>query len=194
MSASKLTGFLIFASLLALLNVRGQAAPFATFDCREITGRDWARMLVTYPVAFSTGQVKPGKVRLVDATGTELPYQFSHLVKHGDGSIKSGRISFYTELAKGGSYHFELQPGQPAKTTIPPAVTVQGRYLTLDNGITALRLPAGARKFATPLQLVARHDQVAKDCEDLEQRGLAFGPIAGIKLADGRWVGGIRAA
>jgi hypothetical protein len=167
------------------------AAPLAVFDCREITGRDWPRTLVTYPVAFPPGQVKVGKVKLVDAAGVEQPCQFSRVETFKDGSVKAGRLSFYAELPKGGSYHYELQTGKPAKLTAPPTAKTRRGLLTLDNGITALRLPAGKSTYKTPLRFAKDHTEAAAAGFDtLAKAGLAFGPIAGIRLADGAWVGG----
>ncbi len=56
--------------LLAVTGVRtATAAPLATFECQEITGRDWARTLVTYPLELKAGQARPGAVRLTDGQG-----------------------------------------------------------------------------------------------------------------------------
>lgn len=181
---------LLVCLLLLVFPTLGNAVPLASFDCQEITGRDWARTLVTYPVKFKQGQVKVANVRLVDAAGTEQPCQFSHAEFYQDGSLKAGRLSFYAELPKGGSYHFELQPGKPAKLTTPPTASIGADVLTLDNGVTALRIPAGRKSFKTPLAFCADHAKVAANAGRLEQAGIAFGPLAGIRLADGQWVGG----
>jgi hypothetical protein len=166
------------------------AAPLATFSCREITGRDWPRTLVTYPVQFPQGQVKPERVHLVDAAGTEQPCQFWQVKSYKDGSIASGRISFYAELPKGGGYQFELQPGKPSSLAPSPTAAVKGGMVTLDNRVVALRLPAGKKSYKTPLAFCPDHATAAAHAGRLEGAGLAFGPIAGIRLADGRWVGG----
>ena len=76
------------------------AAPLATFECQEITGRDWARTLVTYPLELKAGQAKPSAVRLTDGQGQEVPCQLSRLTTHADGSIATARISFYAHLPK----------------------------------------------------------------------------------------------
>ena len=180
-----------FAS--ALLAVTGlepvSAATLATFECQEITGRDWARTLVTYPLELKAGQARPGAVRLTDGQGQEVPCQLSRLTTHADGSIASARISFYASLPKGGGYRFELTDGKPAAGK-PPRATVEGGWLTLDNGPVAIRLPAGKKQFAKPLAMAGDRAVVMKNLDRLEQAGLAFGPIAGVRLADGRWVGG----
>ncbi len=150
-------------------------APRTRFECREITGHDWSRTLVTYAAA------KPGgDVRLVDEAGMEVPCQWS----------RSGtRLSFYAELKAGGAYQYELQPGKPAAAAAAPSATTDKGLLTLDNGVVAIRLPAGTQRFPKPLALCRDHAQAAA-ISDLAKEGLAPGPIAGIRLADGRWVGG----
>jgi hypothetical protein len=107
----------------------GGAEPLAVFECREITGREWPRTLVTYaltrddyqppaearaglPDAASPGWVKlkaPLKtdaVKLVDAAGQEQPCQFWRVEKDADGSVKSARVSFFASLAPGGQYRY----------------------------------------------------------------------------------------
>lgn len=182
---------LLLACILVLtVSALGDAVPLASFDCQEITGRDWLRTLVSYPVQFAQGQVRVGAVRVVDAQGQEQPCQFWRVVTFRDGSIKSARLSFYATLPKGGTYHFELLPGKPAKLTTPPTITSRNGFLTLDNGLTAIRLPGGRKTFTTPLAFCADHAKAAANYANLEKAGIAFGPIAGVRLADGKWVGG----
>ena len=182
--------FLLLAVLLPAALAAGGATPLATFDCREITGRDWARTLVTYPLACTPGQAKPGAMKLVDAAGIEQPFQLWRAATYPDGSLKTARISFYAELKKNTSYHFELQPGKAAKLTTPPTARVIGGFLTLENGVTALRMPAGKKVYKSPLVFCADHAKVAANIDNLAKAGIAFGPIAGIRLANGQWVGG----
>lgn len=165
------------------------AEPLGQFDCQEITGRDWARTLVTYPLELRSGQARPGGVRLTDDQGQEVPCQLSRLTTHADGSIARARICFYASLPKGGDYRFELAEGKPAAGK-PPRATVEGGWLTLDNGPVAIRLPAGKKQFVKPLAMAGDRAAVLQNLDHLEQAGLAFGPIAGVRLADGRWVGG----
>jgi len=183
---------LTLAVLTALLAVTGlgpvSAATLATFECQEITGRDWVRTLVTYPLELKAGQARPGAVRLTDGQGLEVPCQLSRLTTHADGSIATARISFYAGLPNGGGYRLELTDGKSAAGK-PPRATMEGRWLTLDNGPVAIRLPAGKKQFAKPLSLAGDRALVMQNLDRLEQKGLAFGPIAGVRLADGRWVG-----
>jgi hypothetical protein len=186
----------IFIAILSLWLFTAYAAPLAIFDCREITGREWARTLITYPVSFTQGQVKIGSVKLIDAGGDEQPCQFWRTVLYPDGSVKSARLSFYAQLSKGGNYHYELVSGGPGRmsTTVkPPFVKQEKGTLIIDNGISAIRLPdKGQRVFKTPLSFadVRKHTDISSNYENMEKNGIAFGPVAGIRLADGAWVGG----
>ena len=140
-------------------------------------------------VAFAA-KFKGDDVRLLGDAGQNTPFQFSRVKRDKDGTILSARLSFYAELGKNGSYRFELVPGTPAKPAAPPTAGEKDGYLTLDNGITAIRLPAGKKQFAKPLTMAADHATAMKALGDMGKAGLAFGPIAGVRLADGRWVGG----
>ena len=178
-----LVSWLILASCAA-------AEPLAVFECREYVGRDWPRTLVTYALDLKPGQAKPGEVRLQDTQGKEVPSQLSRLQTHPDGSIATARLSFYAELPKGGGYRYSLEAGRPAAAANAPNTSVGGNLLTLDNGVAAVRLPSGAKQFAKPLAMVGDRSMAIKSLENLEAAGMAFGPIAGVRLADGRWTGG----
>jgi hypothetical protein len=167
------------------------AEPLATFESQEIMGRDWARTLVTYPLELRAGQARPGAVRVTDGQGQEVPCQLSRLTTHADGSIASARISFYAALPKGGHYCYTLETGKPMSAGNAPKATVEGGYMTLDNGQVALRLHAGERNYAgRPLRMVMDRTAAVQNLAGLEKSGLAFGPIAGMGLNDGSWVGG----
>ncbi len=84
-----------------------------------------------------------------------------------------------------------MEAGKPASAGNGPQATVDGNFVTLDNGQVALRLPAGDRKYADkPLSMVLDRSAAVQNLATLEKAGLAFGPIAGVKLNDGSWVGG----
>lgn len=192
-----------FGRLLALLACAGLALaspatavadPLAVFEAHEITGRAWPRTLVTYDLAKHppARPFKPGEVKLVDTiANAEVPFQLSR-AEIADGVVKAGRISFYAELKPGGHYRYELQPGAPAAPSVPaPTASTADGLLTLDNGITAIRLPAGTQTFEKPLRFAKDHAEAAgAGLAQLAARGLAFGPVAGVRLSDGTWVGG----
>ena len=166
------------------------AEPLAIYECFEVTGRDWPRTLITYDQEFPRNTAQAGNVRLRDAAGRDKPVQLSRARLHEDGSLASARVSFFAELPKGGSYRYELHSGAPAAVSNVPSVRLRGTVLTLDNGATAIRLPGGQRQFAKPLAMVGERGTAIRNLERLEDSGIAFGPIAGIRLADGHWTGG----
>ncbi len=139
---------------------------------------------------------KPGEMHLVDtATGAEVPFQLS-AVRLGrkpllrPAPLAAARISFYAELPADGSYRYELHPGKPSpnpepRTLNPPIAASNGNGLTLDNGLVAIRLPpVGERVFDPPVPFET--DDIAA----LGRLGSAPGPVFGLRLADGSWVGG----
>jgi len=167
------------------------AEPLAVFECRERLERDWPRTLVTYHREFTAGVARHGELRLVDAAGREQPLQLWGVRKHSDGSIASARISFFAELAKRGEYRFELQRATPSQMTDGPLPRSERELLELDNGIVALRLPeAGEFKFDPPLAMGRDHAAMVAAYGGQVSKGIAPGPVQGVRLLDGRWVGG----
>jgi len=194
----------LLASLLTLVATTLASAadgPVAVFECREPLGRDWPRTLVTYhlqgPGAAATGASVPDRrspafvrlsrpirgddVRLVDAAGKEQPFQLWRVKRGPGGMIATARVSFFASLPANGRYRYTLAGGKPAQAVGAPKVAVSKDAVTLDSGVAAIRLPKGGRqRFPVPLSLVGRPGKA----------GRPLGPIAGIRLADGRWVGG----
>jgi hypothetical protein len=165
--------------------------PLAVFEAWERVGRDWPTTLVTYTVSLPPGRARAERVRIVDMYGRTHPVQLSRVRRHRDGSLASARVSFQAMLPRGGHYRFLLIPGRPPRSPGAPTARTSRGFLLLDNGVTALRLRAlGERAFSPPLRLVAGHDTALRRNGRMEAAGLAFGPIAGVRLADGRWVGG----
>lgn len=184
---------ILVAALASGLMLVGWAAaePLAVFECRDVVARDWPRMMVTYPLEFKPGQAHVGGLRLLNGQGSQVTSQVWKVKTHADGSIATARISFYAELPKGGSYRYTVEAGKPADAGNAPRAMVQGGLLTLDNGQMALRLPAGERTYAgKPLSMVLDRSAAVRNLAGLEEAGLAFGPIAGVRLSDGSWVGG----
>ena len=167
------------------------AEPLATFDCRERLGRDWPRTMVTYEKQFAPGVLKTSEVRLVDANGQEQAVQLWRVKHHPDGSIASARISFFAELPKTGGYRFELQAGKPAGKGRPIEATAGAEFTTLENGLVAVRLPKrGEFRFESPLKMGADQASMVAAYDRQVEQGIAPGPIQGVRLADGRWIGG----
>ena len=160
------------------------ARALTTFEGQEHLGVDWAPTLLNYRVEFKPGQVRPGGVRVVDAQGRELFSQLSQTALHPDGSVASARLSFVAGLQANQSYRFHVLPGQPAAQPSLRAAGA-GEFLTLDNGVTALRLPApGTVNFETPLQLDDGNTALLPDGKRTS------GPLRGVRLSNGTWTGG----
>jgi hypothetical protein len=179
--------FLVLVS--GLLNAE---EPLTRFDCGERLGIDWPETMVTYRVRFRPGEVRNSNVRLVDADGQVRPCQLWRIEHHADGSVARARISFMAELPADGKYEFRLLPGTPAPSADPQlrASTDAGR-LTLQNSTLAIRLPApGEAEFAEPLRFGGEHAEMLELFGRQAEVGIAPGPIDGIRLADGRFVGG----
>jgi hypothetical protein len=166
------------------VGVRATAADvLAHFECREKLDRDWPRSLVTYQREFPQAAARLDDVRLVDAAGKEQPCQLWRVAQHPDGSIASARISFFAQLGKAGQFQYELRPGTPAVSSGAPTARREGDYLILDNGVVALRMPKpGKVGFEAPRSM-------SREATGTQQNGLP-GPIQGVRLVDGRWVGG----
>jgi hypothetical protein len=182
-------GVLVFLPVAARASIAAPAGePLAVFEARERVGRDWPRTLVTYPIALRPGQAWPGRVRLLDEDGQAHPVQLWRVTRHADGSVASARVSFFAALPRGGRYRFRLVPGRPPRVIGAPTARIAGGFLTLANRVTAIRLRyPGARVFTPPLRPVAEHATARERAGRMEGAGLAFGPIAGIRLAG--WVG-----
>lgn len=150
----------------------------AVLECREQIGRDWPETLVTYylvspgeaflvPAPDNTrgqwgephpaspayvrlaARVKPQGLRLLDQQGREQPFQLSRLRTDAAGNLGSARLSFRTALPRLGTYRYVRQTGAPAVPTTDLRVTENGAYLTLENVVTAIRLPRTGT-FALP--------------------------------------------
>lgn len=187
----RLTRTLFLPLACCLVAVPSMAAPLAVFECREPAGRDWPRTLVTYDLATTAASrpIVPGEVKLVDqATGAEVPCQLSRVTLDG-GRVKTGRISFFAELKASGSFSYALVPGAPTAAAGPTAKT-EGSLLTLDNSAIAIRMPAGTGTPAEPLRFGAKQAEMLPLYGTQAENGIAPGPIQGVRLADGRWVGG----
>jgi len=168
------------------------AAPLAVFECTDYISHDWARTMVTYPLQLQPGQAKLGQVKLIDEQGSEQPCQLWQVELHKDGSVARARVSFMAELKKDASYKYQLVPGRPAASAPAAKITDDGRLLTLDNGAVGIRLPkAGRIQFDKPLSFGADHAEMLKVYGGKQAAaGIAPGPLQGIRLLDGRWVGG----
>ncbi|MHB9134470.1 MAG: hypothetical protein ACYDBB_25645 [Armatimonadota bacterium] len=136
------------------------AAPTQTIHLKEYLGHTWSDELISYPLDAGLRNARHLEVR--DETGTLLPYQ-----------VSNGRVYLLVTLPADGEKVFTVTAGMldAAAKTAASTKTEDG-LLTLDNGVMALRMPAGSKNYAQPMDA----DKVP-------------GPLAGVRGASGGWIG-----
>ncbi|OPZ27755.1 MAG: hypothetical protein BWZ02_01539 [Lentisphaerae bacterium ADurb.BinA184] len=209
---------LVWLAVLGLAPLPALAAPLAVFEVRDVLDLAWPRTLVTYliesgaaaaPAADNDSAalsvpdpasparvripqtVKPAELRLLDAEGKEAAFQLWQVRTNAAGELVSARLSFFAELAAGGAFRYELHSGRPAASAETLKVEAAGDTVTLDNGLVAVRLPKlGRQEFAEPLAMGQSHPEMVAAYGAQVAKGVAPGPLQGVRLCDGRWVGG----
>jgi hypothetical protein len=163
------------------LSLRPTQAAEIVFQQPEVLGYDWPRKLITYDVRFGAGDAKDDALSLRDAKGSAAAFQLSRVERHRDGSIRKAKVSFYAALPADGDMRYVLSTSRDDKVK-PPSVgkparvdTASSGEVTLSNGFTAVRLPAGRSRLAKPAALAE-----------------VPGPVRGFRLIDGKWTGGSR--
>jgi hypothetical protein len=147
--------------------------------------------MITFHREFPVGVARVGELRLVDMFGQEQPVQLWRVKKNADGSVASARVSFSAELAKCGSFRYELQSAKPGASQNTVTAHFESDITTLHNGLVALRLPKlGEFTFNPPLAIGSDHATMAPAYGRQVVKGIAPGPIQGVRLVDGRWAGG----
>lgn len=185
-----LIGLCAFCPLLAAKAVAGNET-LATFQAHERLGLDWPATLVTYRATFAPGKAYPGRLRLEDAAGVEVPVQLSMVELHEDGSVARARVSFMAALAREGNWTYRLVVGPPQRVESACKASHEKDYLTLENGVLAVRLPSpGHHDFDPPLSFASDHGEMTRIYGEQVQRQIAPGPVQGIRPADGSWIGG----
>jgi len=183
---------LTFLSLCLSSGLLIAAEPLARFRCSERLGLDWPETMVTYRVQFRPGTVRDVNLRLVDADEQAHPCQLWRVERRAEGSIASAWVSFMAALPAEGSYDFRLLPGIAAPSADGRfRATSDANALTLENSAVAIRLPApGEAKFDEPLAFGREHSEMLKRYDRQAAAGIAPGPIQGVRLAGGRFIGG----
>lgn len=160
------------------------ARALTTLQQREYLGVDWAPTLLHFQVEFKPAQARPEQVRVVNADGRELFSQMATVKTHPDGSVAAGRLSFVAGLDAYQTYRFHVLKGRPAPQPALRAAR-EGEFLQLDNGLTALRLPApGTKSFNPPLRFDGETTALNPDARR------TVGPLRGVRLNNGVWTGG----
>jgi len=173
-------GHLVRLCLILLLVCGGLemavAAPLNVFTLKEPLGLNWGPDRVTYAVAFAQDAVTPSSLQLTDEAGQPVAMQLSDVQYWpGDKYVKSANLSFMATLVPSQQRVWSLtasdQPRQVA-TDLKASLLRQTGLIQLETGKTGVRLAAGTREFATPVE----GDRVPA-------------PLQGVRLLDGRWIG-----
>jgi hypothetical protein len=115
--------------------------------------------LLTYDVEFKSGQARTDALSLRDAEGAAVPSQLSDVERHGDGSIRKAKVSFYAALPADGNQRYVLttttrRDARPSLDVKPVTVSGAGNgAVTLSNSYTAVRLPPSRLHLAKPVAL-----------------------------------------
>jgi hypothetical protein len=160
-------GVLSFAATQALAADR-------TFTCRNWIERDWPRTLVNYDIDAKAGEFVPGQTELMDGAGAPVESQLTVVEKYPNGSLKKGRVSFYSELKKGTISSNTLKSAaQPKAFPARVTETIKGDVVEVVSSETGVRLPAAVTKtFKEPVDIKT-----------------VPAPILGWRLANGAWAG-----
>ena len=149
-----------------------------TFVIRDWTERPWPRSPVHYAVELPW-RVKPSSLRVVDADGQPVPFQFTETGAQGWlWPRRKGVLTFFTALAAKGTVAFFLF-GTTAATEPPklgPALSVaptERNVAEVSTGVASFRVPVGPPRELPP----AMHISAAP------------APILAVKGPDGLWRG-----
>ena len=150
--------FWLVALLVCLdcrISVAGEkpAQELAKFTLRDYIGREWQSELVFFKVDSALVGRKDAVLR--DATGREVPYQWS--------TQDESSIAFLASVPKFTRVEYKLSQGTP-KVLPSVKVTQQPEMLEVANEKTGIRLYT-------------------------KSEALQRGPIAGVKLVSGKWIG-----
>lgn len=150
--------------LICLFVCAWACAADVAIDFTEHLGHNWSAQLVHRTVhGKRQGEIRAGECALFDA-GKEIPMQMDKLQSYPDGSIKEMDVWLRTELAAKQTKTFALRTTQaPTVTTTDLYLKEEQQFIEIGNSLTAVRIPTSGKA--------------------------ASGPILGIKLANGEWVG-----
>ncbi len=166
-------GSLFAAVLLLAMALRAPAADVA-FRIKDYVGKAWGPSVVTYRVHFDSPALEK-QLSLTDAAGVSLPFQLS-AARMRRGAIADAEVSFLAAVPANATAVYTFHTGAPVKPatgTTPVTVRQDAKSLEFDNGHVRLRLPPPG----------------SMACKDPIAASRVPGPIQGVQLADGAWVG-----
>ncbi|MGW3510065.1 hypothetical protein [Streptomyces sp. NPDC000994] len=128
----------------------------------------WPRTLLHHPVRWAVPSVRAEQLRLVDETGTPVPFQLSQVSLEGE-HLEFAVVCFFGELGSGARHEFTLCADAlpPAEVPRPVRIVEDGGSVVVDAGSLRIRLPASGRfaEDAVPgpvLQLNRGHGWVGR--------------------------------
>lgn len=181
------------AVLLGIIIATSLRAAEIPITLQDVLGHNWPTGLVHRMVDFSKAKLTPGNIALFDGP-TSIPFQLDAVTLDGKGRLKQADVWFQTGLASNETRTFVLREGSPAVPALrtTPVISTNGAVLTLDNGLTAVKLPAGS--------WVAPANAAAADIAAALNKHLGLSPdsaavpaaLLGIRLPSGRWTAASR--
>ena len=151
---------LLFCLLFSLVDAARGQDVLATFTIEDHLNRAWTNELVFYPVSSATWGRK--EVSLVGPDGKSVPRQWATADHSPNGKVS---VAFLATVPEFGKTSYSLVTGAAAGTEDELLVTDSAKTLELTNAHIGLRLHRG-------------------------EKALSDGPIAGLRLPSGAWIGG----
>lgn len=170
---------LFLCLLLVLVPQGGLNAAETKIVLREHLNQRWSNQLLTYPFSAPRGACHPGTVTLFAPQGQQIPVQLSEIeFWPGTESVKSGKLSFITDLAPLAEDTYTVRYEAQSVATKEPITDLQvvpgeGQTVDITTSQFGARLLMGERTYAEPVPA----SQVP-------------GPVVALRLADGTWFGG----
>ncbi|MFJ6569227.1 hypothetical protein ACIQNU_17555 [Streptomyces sp. NPDC091292] len=127
-----------------------------TFPLRDPIGHPefvWPRTLLHWPVHWPEPSVRARGLRLVDTTGTPVPFQLSEVRLDGAGLLRDAVVAFFAGLTPGQSHVFTLSADASVRSAgvVDPVTVVHGADgIVVDTGPVRVRLPRSHRPGARP--------------------------------------------
>ncbi len=145
--------------LTLLLFCQAASCAVQTIHLKDYLGHTWSDELISYPLDASLRNAT--SISVTDDTGAALPCQ-----------VLNGRIYLLVGLKADSERVFTIRAGQPAAPARQVRVSEDGKLVTFDTGVMAVRLTAGQQQYPAP----AESRQVP-------------GPLCGVRIAGGAWIG-----
>ncbi|WP_328460642.1 fibronectin type III domain-containing protein [Streptomyces sp. NBC_00448] len=178
----------------------------------------WPRTLLHYPVRWVAPAVRADELRLLDESGTPIPFQLAEVTGAGpaaggaDAPLAAATVCFFADLAPGARHVFTLRAdatataaGPDRPVTVTPAEDGDGDGIVVDAGPLRVLLPSAGRyagpDLPGPIRRLDRGqgwvgDSVlhpgAERLAHLDVHQVEHGPLFATHRLDYRFTGGAR--